>query len=794
MIEDPAPATPMSGVAPSAAASRWQDIADRADVGLLRIDAIGRIVDVNLAAERLLGRDMSSLRGVELAALAETGQRVVVDSALAALHDGDTAVARDVRYVRPRGDTLSTFSRFTKVCDFAGVMRAVTVTLLELGEARGPVADSVHAAASADLQRAMEALRTSEDRYRTLFESIDEGFCVIEVMFDGDRPVDYRFLECNQAFEHHTGMRAAVGRRMREFAPDHEEHWFKLYGDVARARVPVRVVLPAKSLDNRWYEVHAFPFGPPGSDRVAILFDDISDRMRADQALRESEERFRCLANATPSILWSATANGEATWLSERWSEYTGQPDHVGRDQRNRVIHPDDREATAEAWRHALKGHRFETELRLRRHDGVYRWFLVRANPAYDAEGKLTGWYGSTTDIHDHKVAEAALRDMDRRKDEFLATLAHELRNPLAPLRNCLHIMRMADEADTTASIDVGRMHGVMERQVAQLVRLVDDLMEVSRITRGMVPLHLQATTIAEVVDRAVETSRPLIDAAHHVLVVDLPDDPLALRADPVRLAQVLSNLLNNAAKYTDPGGRIELVARREGDDVVLVVRDNGLGLATDEIDRVFDLFSQAEHSLGRAAGGLGIGLTLVRSLVEMHGGTVIARSAGLGKGSEFEVRLPIGDGDAVEAREADATLHLGTPARLRFLVVDDNREQTDSLALYLRMTGHAVRTAYDAATALTWHGAFSPDVVLLDLGLPGVDGHEVCRRLRASDGGEDLVIVAITGWGQPEDRQRSGEAGFDAHLVKPVDPASLVTLVDSLLRMKRRGDAARET
>jgi len=327
-----------------------------------------------------------------------------------------------------------------------------------------------------------------------------------------------------------------------------------------------------------------------------------------------------------------------------------------------------------------------------------------------------------------------------------------------------------------------------MERQVGHLVRLVDDLMEVSRITRGMVPLHVQTVTIDEVVDRAVETSRPLLDAAHHSLVLHLPPTPLALCADPVRLAQVLSNLLNNAAKYTEPGGRIELGAHREGGDVVIVVRDNGLGIATDQIDRVFDLFSQAEHSLGRAAGGLGIGLTLVRSLVELHHGTVIARSAGLGQGSEFEVRLPIHDGEQ-DQDEGDTLEGADVPPmRLRVLAVDDNREHTDSLALYLRMKGHAVRTAYDAASALTWAVGFSPDAVLLDIGMPDVDGLEVCRRLRAADGGDHLVIVAVTGYGQADDRRRTDEAGFDAHLVKPVDPTSLPTLLDSLVRMKRRG------
>ncbi|BCT91947.1 hypothetical protein LYSHEL_09710 [Lysobacter helvus] len=763
-----------------APSERWLEIGDRADIGLLRTDAHGRIVDVNTAAARLLGRGIETLRGVDLSHLVEDDARPAVTSALHDLRLRHGPIALDVRLARVQGATARMLMRLSPVRDTAGVLRASTVVLLELDE-RAPL---VH---GGDTEQAIASLRASEERCRSLFATIDQGFCVIEVLFDGDRAVDYRFLETNAAFERHTGLRDAVGKRMRELAPSHEEHWFELYGRVARTGQPVREVLPARELDDRMYEVHAFPYGAPGSNRVAVMFDDITLRTRTEHALRVSEERFRYVANATPSILWSASADGELTWLSDRWLEYTGLPVRVDRDSRNGAIHPADRHLAAEAWARAHAGADFDVELRLRRRDGAYRWFLVRAKAMRDDDGQVTAWYGSTTDIHDHKLAEVALRDVDRRKDEFLATLAHELRNPLAPLRNCLHILRMADEGDG-AAVDSERLHAVMERQVAQLVRLVDDLMEVSRITRGMVPLHLQAVTIQDVVERAVETSRPLLDAAHHTLDIDMPTLPLPLRADPVRLAQVLSNLLNNAAKYTNPGGHIVLSATRQDADVVLRVRDNGLGIEPDELDRVFDLFNQAEHSIGHAAGGLGIGLTLVRSLVELHGGTVLARSGGLGQGSEFEVRLPLHDGDAVDFSDDEVS---GGPMgaahqRLRLLVVDDNREHTDSLALYLRMTGHTVRTAYDAASALVWQGTFSPDAVLLDLGLPGVDGLEVCRRMRAA-GGEALVIVAITGRGQASDRQRSAEAGFDAHLVKPVDPAALVTLVDSLLRIQRR-------
>jgi PAS domain S-box-containing protein len=776
MIEDPAPPAmhPRAGDGTQASA-RWLEIADRADVGLLRVDAGGHLIDVNPAATRMLGRGIDVLRGMAFDSLGDLADREAMQRAMGALHAGQRPSTVAIQIARPDGGSLAAMARFTAVRDFTGVLRAATITLLELDEGELPTL--------IEPQRPREAI-ASDMSYRALFEDIDQGFCVIEVLFEGDAPVDYRFIETNREFERDTGLVDVVGTNARDLVPDQDLHWYRFYGDVARSRRSARTMLPAESL-GRWYEVHAFPFGPANSHRVAVLFEDISVRTRAEVALRDSEERFRCLANASPSILWSATSDGAMTWLSDRWTDYTGQGLDVSREERNSLIHPTDRESVAAAWHRAFQGEPFETELRLRRRDGMYRWFLVRANPSHDDAGNLTGWYGATTDIHDHKQAEHALREVDQRKDEFLATLAHELRNPLAPLRNCLHILRMAEQGEAGAHVDMQRLHGVMERQVAQLVRLVDDLLEVSRITRGMVPLHLQAVALSDVVERAVETSRPLIDGAHHALVVSVPSTPLVLLADPVRLAQVLSNLLNNAAKYTEPGGRIALDARREGDEAVIVVQDNGLGIATDEIARVFDLFSQAEHSIGHAAGGLGIGLTLVRSLVEMHGGSVIARSAGLGQGSEFEVRLPLvhAEAEALASNETEPT----SGRRMRLLVVDDNREHTDSLALFLRMQGHQVRTAYDAASALTWQVAFAPDAVLLDLGMPGVDGYEVCRRMRVADGGDGLVIVAITGWGQAEVRMRTAEAGFDAHVVKPVDPVALENLVDSLLRMKHR-------
>lgn len=376
-----------------------------------------------------------------------------------------------------------------------------------------------------------------------------------------------------------------------------------------------------------------------------------------------------------------------------------------------------------------------------------------------------------------------ALRDADRRKDEFLATLAHELRNPLAPIRNALQILKMPRVDAAT----VGRSRDMMERQVHQLVRLVDDLLDVSRVMRGKIELRKEQVELATVVARAVETVQPLIDAQGHELAVGLPPESLPLDADPVRLAQVVGNLLTNAAKYTEPNGHIWMTARREDGQAVLRVRDDGIGIAPDVLPHVFDLFVQVDHAAARSQGGLGIGLTLVKNLVEMHGGAVEARSAGLGKGSEFVVRLPLVAG---ERRQADEPADGGAQEQVRssghrLLVVDDNEDAADSLAMLLSLQGHEVRVAHDGPAALALAPAYRPDMVFLDIGMPGMDGYEVARRLRKTPGLEATVLAALTGWGQQEDRRRTADAGFDHHLVKPPEPNAVG---DILADLKRTG------
>ncbi len=370
------------------------------------------------------------------------------------------------------------------------------------------------------------------------------------------------------------------------------------------------------------------------------------------------------------------------------------------------------------------------------------------------------------------KTAES-LRQADRRKDEFLATLAHELRNPLAPIRNSVQILRMTACNNPTAE----RVCEMMERQVNQMVRLVDDLMEVSRITRGLIELRKEETDLATVIRCAVETSRPLIDAGGHQLAISLPPEPIPLYGDSVRLGQVFANLLNNAAKYTERGGQIWLQAKREGSDAIVSVRDNGIGLSADMLPVVFEMFMQADRSTNRSQGGLGIGLTLVKNLVELHGGTIAARSDGPGSGSEFIVRLPV---NALQHDGRPRSVGQKTPdfPQRRVLVVDDNRDAAASMGMLLKFLGTDVEVANDGIAALSAITSYRPDVVLLDIGMPGMDGFEVARRIRENRSFDNIVLIALTGWGQTEDRNRTQAAGFDHHLVKPADITALQSLL----------------
>jgi signal transduction histidine kinase/ActR/RegA family two-component response regulator len=369
------------------------------------------------------------------------------------------------------------------------------------------------------------------------------------------------------------------------------------------------------------------------------------------------------------------------------------------------------------------------------------------------------------------------IQEADRQKNEFLSMLSHELRNPLTPIRNAVQIL----QGNGSGEPETASLFGMIDRQLRHLTRLVDDLLDLSRITRGKIHLKMECVAAADIVARAVEMSRPLIESRKHELIIDVPSEPLRVRGDPVRLAQSIGNLLNNAAKYTEDGGRIGMRAERDDDMVMFRVRDNGMGIPADMLSSIFELFKQVDRSLDRSQGGLGIGLTLVHKLVGMHGGRVEAFSGGLNQGSEFVVHLPIWQGDESPTGLDVTTIpSAAAPRRLRVLIVDDNTDAAHSLSMLMEVGGHEARLCYDGQSALTEAQKFRPEVVLLDIGLPGLDGLEVARRLRAMNLSPRPMLVALTGYGQNEDVRRSREAGFDHHLVKPTDPQTLIALLTS--------------
>jgi signal transduction histidine kinase/ActR/RegA family two-component response regulator len=371
----------------------------------------------------------------------------------------------------------------------------------------------------------------------------------------------------------------------------------------------------------------------------------------------------------------------------------------------------------------------------------------------------------------------------DRRKNDFLAMLAHELRNPLAPIRNSITVLQMKGPPDP----ELVWAREVIERQVTTMARLLDDLLDLNRLARQKLELRKEAIALETVIERAVETSRPLITSGRQDLRIDLPKEPLELEGDPIRLAQVFSNLLNNAAKYTDPGGQIAIKVMREDESAVVTVRDTGIGIEPEALPRIFEIFSQVPSARNRSEGGAGIGLSLANGIVVLHGGTIEARSAGLGKGSEFSVRLPLAPASRVPPQEVpkEEPIALRTTATRRVLIADDLRDSADSLAMMLRTVGHTVETAYDGEQALQSAGKWRPEVLLLDIGMPKLDGYEVCRQIRAEPWGEKIFIIAQTGWGQEDDLRLAREAGFDHHLVKPV---SFPALLDVLARLERDG------
>jgi len=523
-----------------------------------------------------------------------------------------------------------------------------------------------------------------------------------------------------------------------------------------------------------WAFGNAVPlFDAHGGVRGVIsAFVDITARKRAEDALRQSEARLLAFLEQLPVGVGAIDLNGRLVVSNAIMRRFVPQvipsrdPERIGRWQ---AFRPDAAPLDPHHWPMA-KALRGETnscaaEMLYTTDDGRQIWTRVTSEPLRDPSGEITGAICVVQDIDAIKQAELALKEADRRKDGFLATLAHELRNPLAPITNSLELMKRA--GSDLATIDYAR--ATMQGQVAHMARLVDDLLDLSRITRDKLELRKEQFELASVLNHAIEAFHPIVDDAGQELYVLMPAEPVYVNADPVRITQVVGNLLANASKYTPAGGRIELTAAREGSDVVLTVKDNGIGLRADMLEEVFQMFTQVQAAIDRSRGGLGVGLHLVKRLVELHGGQVSAHSEGLGRGSQFVVRLPIVSPQAHELEVPKSASGFPVPKR-RILVVDDNADSALSLAMLLRCDGHETHTAADGLEAVQSAQALCPDVVLLDIGLPKLNGYEACHRIREASWGEDMVLVALTGWGQDADRAKSKAAGFDYHLVKPVD------------------------
>jgi PAS domain S-box-containing protein len=549
-------------------------------------------------------------------------------------------------------------------------------------------------------------------------------------------------------------------------------------------RYPIRVQLPSGEVvyEERFWDAVSTPIFD-GDSRILCIShttSDVTEQVRAVAAIRKSEAQFRALTNATADVIYRMNPDWtEILLLDGRgFLKDAVDPRRLWLDD---YVPPEDQAEVHAAIADAIRNKRiFELEHRVCRVDGSVGWTLSRAVPMPGADGEIQEWIGAASDITERKMAEEKLKELDRRKDEFLAMLAHELRNPLAPIGAAADLLQRARPSETL----VRTTSQIIGRQVRHMTELVDDLLDVSRVTRGLVELDKAELDIGAIAADAVEQVMPQVEARRQQLELRLPSAPALVCGDKKRLVQVLANILNNAAKYTQEGGRLRLDVAADDETVRIEVVDNGIGMAPELVARAFDLFVQAERSADRASGGLGLGLALVRSLVELHGGTVSCDSAGVGKGSRFVVCLPrLAQQQATSAQGqaagADAS---AVPGSLRILVVDDNQDAADTLAMLLEASGHEVLVEHSPHRALARAADAAPQVCLLDIGLPDMDGAELARRLRALPETADALLVAVTGYGQESDRARTREAGFDHHLVKPIDLAKLRALLENAL------------
>lgn len=625
-------------------------------------------------------------------------------------------------------------------------------------------------------RRNQNRLRQSKDRYQTLFDTIQDGFCIVRMIYDdAGKPIDYLLVEGNPAYEVHTGLSDSIGKTVREVEPNIEPFWIETYGRIAKTGVPARFENYVRAWD-RWFDVYAYRFGDPANNEVAIFFKDITRRKRIEQALAESERHFRAVFEQTAAGIAEVDTTGRFVRVNDTYCDIVGRScDDLLALRMQDITHPEDLPTNANQFAAVVRGeiNDFMVEKRYVQPDGSAVWVRNYVSGIRDDAGKVRSVIAVVDDITDRK-------DADDRKDQFLAVLSHELRNPLAAIRMAAKVLERTQDLPPHAE----EMVGIVNRQTVQLVRLVDDLLDMNRISRGTFQVHPQVIDLGSALQRALEAADSSKECYATSLEIHKPDEPLQVNADPLRLSQVFSNLISNACKYSKPGSKVDIFIERDDPAAVIRVRDTGVGIPPNRIDKIFEMFAQVDPDRDRRTGGLGIGLALARGIVHMHRGTIEAHSEGENKGSEFIVRLPL-----AQPRELPAvTVHTNgkveaKPIRpRRILAVDDNIDALEGLAGVLRSAGHDVLTAVDGPTALSLAAAHQPEAALLDIGMPGMDGYELAQHIRRSPWGRDLTLIALTGWGQDKDKTRATQAGFNAHLTKPAD----IETIEQALSAKR--------
>jgi PAS domain S-box-containing protein len=798
--------------------------------GLYTVDAQGLVTSMNPAAEKLFGWTLDELRGRKMHDMTHykhpDGRPYPAEecAGFQVLKEGKTLVDHEDVFIRKDGTFFDVVYSSSPLYE-GDSLTGLVVVFRDVSERK----------------RAEEALRKSEQRFTQFMQHLP-GLAWI-------KDAEGRYVYANDTAEKAFSVRqdGVYGKTDEELFPPETAAQFTRNDQQALASESGIQTIESLAHDDGIVHhsiVSKFPI-PSDTNGESLMVGgvafDITERKQAEEALRESEEQFRLLADTAPVLIWVNGLDG-CEFVNRKYLQFLGRSmEEVQRMRWVTALHPDDAGTYLGVYQQAFEERTpFEAQFRFRRADGEYRWMKSAALPRFAASGKFSGFVGCSLDVTDIKRSEEALAEADRRKNEFLAMLAHELRNPLAPIRNALEILRLAQSGEKSEGGSFAIPHSppatppdlatpieMIDRQIAQMVRLVDDLLDVSRISRGTIQLRTGFIDLASVVNDAVETIRPLCESKGLHFTVTLPPQPVYLNADPIRLVQVMGNLLNNAYKFTDKGGRIWLTAEvsdecrvtsaEEKDDTVVArhpslvtirVRDTGIGIAVDQLSRIFEMFAQIDTSLERTRSGLGIGLTLAKNLVELHGGELEAQSGGLGQGCEFVVRLPLVASDKclVTSDEKEETGEKSDQLRVtsdkkeeavdgealklvtghsslvtekrRILVVDDNVDSAESLTLLLDLGGNETYTAYDGLEALAAAADLRPDVILLDIGLPELNGYDVARRIREQPWGKQIVLVALTGWGQEEDRRRSRDAGFDHHLTKPVDPVTLKKLL----------------